>query len=172
MRASNRAKSMRSQPPGWCLLAEFTLGDLLPDYVQEKGLPCGFLAGQFREWGVPPELIQQIEWSLSEAAHKAGGPGQAGGPGHPGDPGQAGSRERPGRLRVFGQKLSAGARAARIPISAAAEPAPEASSSQDRSGRRQNRGWGYFIIDRSGSGAGSSERGGLKIDLYLYQEGE
>jgi hypothetical protein len=35
-----------------------------------------------------------------------------------------------------------------------------------------NGGWGYFIIERSGDDAGSSESARPFIDLYLYKEGE
>jgi hypothetical protein len=38
------------------------------------------------------------------------------------------------------------------------------------SGKKMNGGWGYFIIERSGGEAGSSERSSLLVDLYLYQE--
>lgn len=173
MSTSTFVNELQSHPPGWDLLAEYVLGDLaemLPENAEGDGLTAGLLVGPFQEWGVPPELICQIELSLTALARQTGFP------------------VTPGRLRIFCQKkVIAGAKAARTsnlePVEAALpapldgtlealHPAPlPAATIQDHSSPLLNRGWGYFIVDRSGSDISDTESRPLRIDLYLYQEG-
>jgi len=146
---------------------------MMPDNDKEDALTAGFLIQPFQEWGVPPELIYQIGLSLTDFVPKIGFPVEQG------------RQERPGILRIFCQNnVIADPKAAKTSRTVQAGPtlevSPEAplkaplkaSPIQDPSSTILNRGWGFFIVDRSCGGAGSSEECSHRVDLYLYQEGE
>ena len=162
MQILNANQYSRSDDPVWFFLAEFLLSDFFVDHDRKDELTGGLLFQAVRELGMPPEWVENIEMTLAEFANKALIHFKQGG------------LEQPGRIRVFCQKkIIDDANFARAALSSyQQEQAVEHAQRILDSGTNLNRGWGYFIIDRSGSDAGSSEKSSLLVDLYLYQEGE
>jgi hypothetical protein len=162
MQTLNANQNSRSDDPVWFLIAEFLLSDFFVDHNRKEELTAGNLFQAVRELGMPPECVENIEMTLAEFVKKALVHFQQEG------------LELPGRIRVFCQKkIIDDANFARAASSSyQQEQAVEHAQRILDSGTNLNRGWGYFIIDRSGSDAGSSEKSSLLVELYLYLEGE
>jgi len=154
MRTSNGVNNTRSNTLGWYLLAECALGEMMSASGNVYESTRDTLFQLFQELGMPLEFIRKIELTLTGFA-------------------QQDRLERPGWVRVFCQEnMIDDAIAAKTSRLDHAEPAMESVSGKDPAGTILNRGWGYFIIDRSGDDAGSSEKSSPLVDLYFYQEGE
>lgn len=154
MRTSNGVKNTQSNNLGWYLLAECALGELMPDNGNKYKSTGGTLFQLFKELGVPPEFIRKIELTLTGF-------------------GQQDRLERPGCFRVICQKkVIDNANVAKTSRPDHAETRMESVPRTDPSATNLKRGWGYFIIERSGGDAASSKRSSLMVDLYLYQEGK
>lgn len=157
MQTSNCSQNMRSIHSVWYLLAEYALGEMMPDNGKGDEPTAGFLFQPFQALGVPPEWIGKVEMTLTRVAKLAAVPAKQGG------------FERSGIIRVFCQKrMIDDANPAKSSRPDHAEPTMEPVTIKDPSGTMMNGGWGYFIIERSSDDAGASEL----VDLYLYQEGE
>lgn len=160
MRSTNGGKNIRSNNPDWYLLAEYALGEMLPDNGKEYDVTAGFLFQPLKELGVPPELIRKIVLTLTGSAQKAGMSVKQK------------RLERPGRIRVFCQKkVIDNANAVKTSRPDHAEPMMEPVPIQDPSSTILGGGWGYFIIERSAGSADSPKRNRPLFDLYLYKEG-
>jgi len=161
MQTSNADLNIRSNTPVWYLLAEYALNEIMVDHGKGDELAAGFLFQPFRELGAPPEWIGNIEMKLTGFAKKAQVPIKQG------------RLERSGSIRVFCQKKVID----KVNSTNASRPEHTVQTMEhtpfiDPSGTIMNGGWGYFIIERSGDYAGSSERSHPIVELYLYKEGE
>ena len=159
MQTSNADQNTRSSTPVWYLLAEYALNEIMVDHGKGDELAAGFLFQLFRESGAPLEWIGNIEMKLTGLTKKAQVPIKQG------------RLERSGSIRVFCQKrMIDDANSVKTSSLYNEEQAMEHVPIKVHSSTMMNGGWGYFIIERSGGEAGSSERSSLLVDLYLYQE--
>ena len=133
----------------------------MPDHGKGDELTAGFLFQPFRALGVPPEWIEKVEMTLTRLAILALVPVEQE------------KLARFGSIRVFCQKkMIDDANSVKTSSLCNEEQAIKHAPIKVHSSTIMNGGWGYFIIERSGDDAGSSERARPLIDLYLYQEGE
>jgi len=143
----------------WCFLAEYSLSKFLDEPGTGDWTASGLLSQTVQELGIPVECINHIGMTLRSFAREALAHYQ---------------QERtdlPGRIRIFCQKkLVDNVYSAKTSRTYHTEHAMEHAQLIIDSGKKMNGGWGYFIIERSGGEAGSSERSSLLVDLYLYQE--
>ena len=161
MQTSNADKFGRSNDPVWQFLGEYPLSEFLSDHDKGGELTTGFLFKTVREWGIPLEYLENIDRTLTGFAKEALVHFKQG------------SLELPGRICVFCQKkMIDNAISAKTSRPDHAELTKEQSSLKYHSSTITNGGWGYFIIERTGHVAGSSEKARPVIDLYLYKEGE
>ena len=161
MQTSNANKSGSSNNPVWQFLAEYSLSEFMPEEETGDALTTGFLCQTIRDLGIPPECLNKIKRTLIEFVQQARVHFNQG------------SLEFPGRIRVFCQKkMIDDANSVKTSSLCNEEQAIKHAPIKVHSSTIMNGGWGYFIIERSGDDAGSSESARPLIDLYLYQEGE
>jgi hypothetical protein len=155
------SQNIKSNHTEWYLLAEYALSEIMPDNVKGDELTAGFLSQPFQALGVPPEWIGKVEMTLTRLAILALVPVEQE------------KLARSGSIRLFCQrKMIDDANSVKTSSLYNEEQAMEHGPIKYHSSTIMNGGWGYFIIERSGDDAGSSERSSLLVDLYLYQEGE
>ena len=160
MQTPNADQNTRSDTPGWYLLAEYALSEIVFDHGKGDELTAGLLFQPLRGLGVPPEWIGNIEVKLTGLAKKA----QAAI--------EQGRSERSGSIRVFCQKkVLDDANSANASRPEHTEQTMEHAPCINHAGTITNGGWGYFIIERCGDYAGASEGSHPLVDLYLYKEG-
>jgi len=161
MQTSNGDPNIRSNRPEWNLLAEYVLSEIKSNNDDEDELTEGWLVQPFGELGLPPESAQSIQMALTGSVKETLAHLKQGG------------LEGPGRLRVFCQKkLSDDANSVKASRPVYSEQTMEHAPIKYHSSTVMNGGWGYFVIERSGDGAGPLGRARPVVDLYLYKEGE
>ena len=161
MQTSNINKNGRSNDSVWQFLAEYSLSEFLSDPDKGDELTTGLLFQPFRELGVPPDWIGNIETALTGYAKQALAPFKQG------------MVELSGSIRVFCQKkMIVDANSAKTSRPDHIEQATENVPIIFKTGSIMNGGWGYFIVENSGGSASSSMRSHPVVDLYLYREGE
>lgn len=154
-------QELRSKDLEWYLLGEYSSSQLLPDPEKSDEITTGLLSQAMREWGIPPEYLENIELTFIGFAKEALAHFEQG------------SLELPGRIRLFcHKKVIDDANSTKTARLDHAEQTMEQGAIEHPSGTILDGGWGYFIIERSGYHACSSERSRPFVDLYLYREGE
>ena len=162
MQTSSADQNIRSNNPVWYLFAEYSLSEIVTKNSKGDELTAGFLFQPFQELGVPNEWIGNIEMTLSAFAKKVLVV-----------PFKQRRLEISASIRIFCQKKVIDD----VNSTNASRPEHTVQTMEhipfiDPCGTSMNGGWGYFIIERSGDYAGSSQRFHPFIDLYLYKEGE
>lgn len=159
--SKNGSQNIGSNHPEWYLLAEYAFSEIMPDNSKGDELTVEFLSQLFQPLGVPPEWIGKVGMTLTRLAKLALMPVKQE------------KLARSGRIRVFCQKkMIDDANSVKTSSFYNEEQVMEHVPIKYHSSMIMNGGWGYFIVERSGDDAGSSERSSLLVDLYLYQEGE
>jgi len=162
MQTSNSDQNISVNNTVFYLLGEYPLGEFMSVDGEADELTAGFLDQPFRELGIQPETIENIEMTLAGFAKEALVHNK-----------QTGS-ELPWRIRVFCQKkMVKDSNSVTTSRLFNAEQAMEQAQIIHPSGTKIIGGWGYFLIERGGRfAAGSSTPPRHWIDIYLYKEGE
>jgi len=159
---SNINENGRSNDSVWQFLAEYSLSEFLSDHGKGDELTTGLLFQPFRELGVPPDWIGNIEMTLTEYAKQALAHFKQG------------KVELPGRIRVYCQnKIIEYANSARADSRPCHAEQSVGHLQMVYQSTAKMGGWGYFLIERGGNVLVDSPEGSWKtINLYLYKEGE
>jgi len=71
MQISNTDKPGRSNDPAWQFLASYSLSEFLSDHDNEVGSTAGLLFQMTRELGIPAEVLENIDMTLTGFAKEA-----------------------------------------------------------------------------------------------------
>lgn len=161
MQTSNASQGSRSKDIEWYLLGEYSLSKFLSEHEKEGELMAALLSRTMQDLDIPLEYLENIDRMLTGFAKEALVHFK-----------QVGL-ELPGYIRVFCQKkVLDNANSGKTAEPVHAGQVMEYTPIKFPSSMKMTGGWGYFIIERSGNDAGSSEGIHPFIDLYLYKEGE
>ena len=161
MPTSNALQQPRANDLEWYLLGEYSPGLFLSGHDNGGDLTAALLSQTMGEWGIPLEILEIIGPTLAGFAKETLVHFNQGG------------LELPGRIRVFcNRKMLDEANLVKTTSPVHAEQSMERAPIKHHSCTIMKWGWGYFIIERPGDGASSSEKTHPFVDLYLYKEGE